>query len=60
MNNFREIEIKPDCCDCIHFYSYELIYEDPLEPDYCGTCDKKSCEMVGEGNICDLFKNKIS
>lgn len=57
MCNFRETKEKNDCTYCEHFYSYQAAYEDELEPAEYGTCPNVD-DMVGEGMICDLFKNR--
>ena len=60
MCNFRETtDLKHDCTSCKHFTSYADEYEDELEPDELGRCDKDIAGMVGEEMVCDLWENRF-
>jgi hypothetical protein len=61
MYNFRETtDLTHDCTSCVSFTSYQIEYEDELEPSEYGRCAEDVADGVGEGMICDLWKCRYS
>lgn len=54
-------ELNKTCGTCVHFISYMEIYEDPLEPDFCGECREPNIEskcVSEDTEACDKHKEE--
>lgn len=54
---------RNNCLNCIHFTSYETIYEDEFEPHDLGLCENKESENFGDNQVSEsvmCIKHKLT